>query len=142
MPCTTTVDPKVDYKLHNSAAFRFPAGPPLDLIADSGGHHVFAAIGGTMIGLSAVGVVFGSLVMANVFASVPMATTAAEDKANQQTRNGDTVAGIVVLGISAAVCVVGVVFLGIHPPSSLTTTAGVRIVKRSGPALTPRGLVF
>jgi len=142
MPCTTTVDPKVDYKLHNSDAFRFPAGAPLDLIADTGGHRAFRAIGWTMIGLSIAGVALGSLVAGGIFTSNSMAETPDEQKAQQQTRNSNLVAGLTIVGVSAAVLTVGIIFCAIHPSASLTTSSGVRLVKHSGPTLTLRGLAF
>jgi hypothetical protein len=37
---------------------------------------------------------------------------------------------------------VGIIFCAIHPSASLTTSSGIRLVKRRGPTLTPRGLVF
>jgi hypothetical protein len=142
MPCSTTVDPKVDYKLHNTGAFRFPAGAPLDLIADSGGHRVFRAIGWTMIGLSLAGVVLGSLVAGNVFTGDPMPETPEEQKAQQQTHSSNVAEGLAIIGVSAAVLVTGIVFCAIHPSGTLTTSTGVRLVKHTGPTLTPRGFVF
>jgi hypothetical protein len=142
MPCSTTVDPKVDYKLHNSNAFRFPAGATLNLVADSSGRRVFRAIGGTMIGVAGVGIIFGGLVLANVFTGDPTPETPQEQKAQQQTHSSNAVAGGTVLGLSAAVLTAGIVFCAIHPSPTLTTSTGVRIVKNSGPTLTPRGLVF
>ncbi len=142
MPCTTTVDPKIDYKLHNSDPFRFPAGPALDLTVDSGGHRVFLGIGWTLIGVSAATIAVGSLVMANVFSGNPMPETPAEQKAQQQTQNGNIVAGATLLGAAAALLTVGIIFCAIHPSSTLTTSTGQRLVKRGVPWLTPRGLVF
>jgi hypothetical protein len=129
MPCSTTVDPKIDYKLYNSDPFRFPAGPPLDLVADSGGRAVFRAIGGTMIGVASAGIIVGALVAANVFGSTPTAQTPAEQKANQQTQSSDLAAGLTIAGVSALVLTVGIVFCAIHPSPSLTTSTGQRLVK-------------
>ncbi len=137
MPCSTQVDPKIDYKLHNSDTFRFPAGPPLDLTADSGGRHVFRALGGTMIGVASGGIILGSLIAAGVFGSNPTAQTPAEQKASQQTQNSNFGAGFTVVGISVAVLTVGIVFCAIHPSATLTTSTGQRLVK-----LATRGLVF
>jgi hypothetical protein len=142
MPCSTTVDPKVDYKLHNSNAFRFPAGATLNLLADTGGHRVFRAIGGTMIGVASVGIVVGALFASNVINGGPTPQTPQEQNAQQQTHSHNLVAGGTTIGLSAAMLTAGIIFCNIHPSATLTTSTGVRLVKNSGPTLTPRGFVF
>jgi hypothetical protein len=145
MPCTTTVDPKIDYRLRNSVAFRFPAGPALDVVEDTGGRGAFRAIGWTMIGLSVAGGVVGTLVATNVFSSSQTANTPEEQQASQSS--GHVAAGAAILGVSAAVLITGIVFCALHPSPTLTTSKGVRLVERGEPldsavALTPHGLLF
>jgi len=129
MPCSTTVDPKIDYKLHSSDPFRFPAGPPLDLVADTGGRRVFRAVGGTMIGVASAGGILGTLVAAGVFSSNPTAQTGPEQKAASQTQSNDLAAGFTIIGVSTAMLVVGIVFCALHPSPTLTTNTGQRLLK-------------
>jgi hypothetical protein len=147
MPCSTTIDPKIEYRLYDSPAFRFPsATTALDAVADTGGRGTFRAIGGTMTALSGVGVVLGALVAANVFSSGPTPNTPEEQ--NQASESGHHVAaGLGILGASAALLTAGIVFCALHPSSTLTTSTGVRILKRDSPrtpsvALTAHGFVF
>jgi hypothetical protein len=145
MPCSTTVDPKIDYRLRNSSAFRFPAGPALDVVEDTGGRGAFLAIGWTMIGVSVAGGVVGTLVATNVFSSSHTADTPEERQASQS--NGHVAAGAAILGVSAAVLITGIVFCALHPSPTLTTRQGVRLVKRDTPlekavSLTTHGFSF
>lgn len=142
MPCSTAVDPKVDYKLYNSDPFRFPRSGPLDLVVDNGARRAFRTVGAIITPLSAVGIVFGILVAANVFDNDGTANTAAEKQAVSNAQSANLVSGLTLLGASIAVMTVGFVFLGIHPAPSMTTRAGDRIVKHTGPRLTATGLVF
>jgi hypothetical protein len=129
MPCSTTVDPKIDYKLHNSDPFRFPPGQPLDLVVDSGGRRIFRGIGGALIGVSGVGVLLGTLAAANVFTGNPMPETPAETKVQQATESSNLTTGLIIIGASVAVLTVGIIFCALHPSSTLTTSTGIRIVK-------------
>jgi len=147
MPCTTTVDPKVDYKLHNTGAFRFPAGGPLDLIADTGGGRTFRAIGWTMIGVSLVAWIPGLLFEVGAFSGGQTAETPAEMQQKHQQDSANTVTAIVFYSISAALLATGIIFTNIHPSGSLTTSSGQRLVKLGVPltkklTLTPAGIVF
>jgi hypothetical protein len=138
MPCSTTVDPKIDYRLHNSDAFRFPAGPPLDLVADSGGRRTFQAIGWTLVSVSLVSWIPGLLFQLNAFDGSNAVTPAEQ---THSSSNG-AIAGVF-YGVSGALLVAGIIFVAIHPSASLTTADGARrIVKRSGVTLTPTGLSF
>jgi hypothetical protein len=139
MPCTTTVDPKVDYKLSNSAGFRFPQGKPLDLIADTGHHRVFVAIGWTMIGVSLVSWLPG---LAIQLSNGSTARTPAEMQQQQQQQSSSLAAALTFYIGSGVLFVAGIVVANIHPPSTLVTTDGQRIVKRSPVTLTPTGLAF
>jgi len=145
MPCSTTVDPKIDYKLRNSSAFRFPAGPALDVVEDTGGRGAFRAVGWTMIGVSVAGGVVGTLIATKVFSSSQPANTPQERQASQGS--GHVAAGAAILGVSAAALITGIVFCALHPSSTLTTSKGVRLVERGAPlekawALTTHGLSF
>jgi hypothetical protein len=142
MPCTTTVDPKVDYKLTNSGAFRFPAGKPLDLIADTGHHRVFVAIGWTMIGVSLVSWLPG---LAFQLSGPGMARTPAEMQQQQQQQSSNTAAALAFYIGSGVLLVAGIIITNIHPASTLVTADGLRLVKRSPKkpfTLTPTGLAF
>jgi hypothetical protein len=147
MPCSTSVDPKIDYRLHNTDTFRFPAGPPLDLVVDGGGRRVFRGIGWALIGLSLAATIVGSLVWADVFSGNPTAVTGPEMTAQKQTENSNMIAGITIVGVSAATLTVGIVFCALRPSATLTSSTGVRLVKQGIPlghstALTIHGLVF
>jgi hypothetical protein len=145
MPCSTTVDPKIDYRLRNSSAFRFPAGPVLDVVEDTGGRGAFRAIGWTRIGVSVAGGVVGTIVATHVFSSSQTAHTPEEQQASQSS--GHVAAGAAILGVSAAVLITGIVFCALHPSPTLTTSKGVRLVQRGMPlekavSLTTHGLLF
>jgi hypothetical protein len=133
MPCSTTVDPKIDYRLHDSDPFRFPSGHPLDLVADSGGRPLFRALGWTSIGLALAAVPIGILAATGAFSNDATPHTSLE----QQQQSSNMVVGMTILGVSAALLTAGVILCAIHPSSSLATTSGQRIVK-----LTTRGLAF
>ncbi|HEY1958761.1 MAG TPA: hypothetical protein VGH28_24265 [Polyangiaceae bacterium] len=138
MPCTTAVDPKIEYKLRNSDAFRFPAGPPLDLVETGGGHRVLSAIGWTMITTSLIAAPFGLAINLGAFdAQGGTPRTPQEMAAHQALASTDTNVAIAFYTVSAALLITGIVLTSLHPSSTLSTTSGRRIVE-----LTPRGLVF
>jgi hypothetical protein len=147
MPCTTTVDPKVDYKLHNTDAFRFPAPGPLDLIADTGGHRIFSAIGWTLTGVGLAASIPALLIQLNLFSGGGTARTSAEMTAQSSQRNSNTIDAIVIYSVAGAMLVAGIIIRGIHPPGTLTTSTGQRLVKLGVPltkklTLTPTGIIF
>lgn len=131
MPCTTTVDPKISYKLHNSDPFRFPSGArSLDLVADIGSRRRNA---GWAVGLLTTGIVVASLSpLPFVLLDGSTATTA----------------GWITVGVGAAMIIGGIVLLAVGPSTTLTTTSGQRIAKQPGIRLpgnitfTPAGFVF
>jgi hypothetical protein len=136
MPCTTTVDPKTGYKLHNSNMFHFPSGPgQVDLVADIGSGRRLRTGGVWAIVLGASVIPIGAVVYAGVF-SENGATTA--DKAG----------GGAIIGIATALVIGGIVMIAVGPSSTLTTTSGQRLAREpslplsSKVALTPHGLVF
>ena len=142
LPCTTTVDPKITYKLHNSDPFRFPPGPrSLDLVADYRGRRRAAAIGWTMNGLALAGAVVG-LVLVGVSAAGPGPGQSAS------AVSSDTTAGWITVAISAALLVGGIVVLATSPSTTVTTTNGVPIARApsirlpGNLRLTPSGITF
>ena len=146
-PCSTTVDPKIDYKLRNSDPFRFPAGPPLDLVENSGGRRTYSAIGWTLISVSLIAWIPGLLFQVGAFDGGDSSARTPAEQASQHGSN-NVVAGVI-YGVSGAMLVAGIVLASIHPSSSLTTVDGLRrIAKRGGIpitdglTLTPTGLAF
>jgi len=129
MPCTTKVDPKIDYKLYNSDAFRFPAGPPLALIVDTSQRSTLRALGGTMIGVGAAGAIVAALDAAGLFSSNPTPQTPQEQTASSNTKSADLALGLTILGASAAVLTVGIVLCALHSSPTLTTSTGQRLVE-------------
>jgi hypothetical protein len=147
MPCTTTVDPKVDYKLHNSDPFRFPAGHSLDLVAESSGRRTYSTIGWTLIGISLVAWIPGLLFQVGAFSNNATPRTPAEMQQQSAQQGTNMAIGLVFDGASAAMLVAGIIFTALHPSGTLSTTSGQRLVKLGIPlskklTLTPAGLVF
>ncbi len=143
MPCSTSVDPKIDYKLYNSDPFRFPQNRGvLDLTVDNSARRGFRTAGAVMAPVGGVGIVFGILYAANVFSSLGTPNTPAEQQAVSSAQSANLAGGLVILGASVAVMTIGFVFLALHPSPTMTTRAGDRIVKRDGIKITPAGVVF
>jgi hypothetical protein len=138
MPCTTTVDPKTSYRIHNSDAVRFPSGPgSLDLVADIGSRQRNKVVGTWLLVIGAALVPLGALLTVGIIdGHIGAATTT------------DKVAGGTMLAACGGLVVAGIVLLAVGPTSTLTTTSGQRIAREpslrlpGGLALTPSGVVF
>jgi len=147
MPCTTSVDPKIDYKLYDSDPFRFPAGPPLDLVANGSGRRTLQSVGWTLVTVSLLAWIPGLLFQVGVFDSGDSSARTPAEQAH--TQSSDNVAAGLIYGAAGAMLVAGIVLLVVHPSPSLSTSDGLRrIVKRGGIplgddlTLTPTGLSF
>ena len=145
MPCTTTVDPKLMYKLHNSDPFRFPAGQrSLDMVADIGSRRRNAGLG---LGLVLTGGIVAAtalpLILTGMFESGWPTTPP-----SQSTQSSNNTAAWVTGAVCGAMVLAGIVILVVGPSTTLTTTSGQRIAKRPGIpftksiSLTPSGLTF
>jgi hypothetical protein len=142
LPCSTTVDPKGNYKLHNTDPFQFPRGDgTLDLVADIGSHRTNAGWAWALIGVGIAGVSTGPFLLVNWDPTTP-------DGKSKPLDPGLKTAGWSIIGASAALIIGGIVLLAVGPSTTLKTTSGVRIAREpSIPlpghlALTPSGLVF
>jgi hypothetical protein len=142
LPCTTTVDPKGSYKLHNTDPFQFPrSAGTLDMVADIGSRRKNAGWAWALIGLGIAGVSTGPFLLVNWD---PMTA----DGKPKPLDPGLKTAGWSIIGGSAAAIIAGVVLLVAGPSTTLTTTTGTRIAREpSIPlpghlALTPSGLAF
>ena len=100
MPCSTTVDPKVDYRLHNSDPFRFPAGPPLNLTADTVDNSQRDRWHDDQRSLQRV--VLGARCRGRVQQQPEPAKPRRNKKASNQTQGNNFAAGFTILGVSAA----------------------------------------
>jgi hypothetical protein len=100
---------------------------------------VFVAIGWTMIGVSLVSWLPG---LAIQLSNGSTARTPAEMQQQQQQQSSSLAAALTFYIGSGVLFVAGIVVANIHPPSTLVTTDGQRIVKRSPVTLTPTGLAF
>jgi hypothetical protein len=142
MPCTTTVDPKGNYKLHNTDPFQFPrSSGPLDLVADIGSRRRNAGWAWALIGLGIAGVSTGPFLLVNWDPTT-------EEGKPKPLDPGLKTAGWTIIGASAAFTIAGIILLTVGPSTTLTTTSGVRIAKDpvlrlpGHLALTPSGLAF
>jgi hypothetical protein len=142
MPCTTTVDPKGNYKIHNSDVFRFPSGPgSVDLVADIGSRQKNRTLATWLIILGATVAPLGGILAAGII----------DDHLQSGPTVADKAGGGAILGASIGMIVAGVVLLAVGPTSTLTTTSGQRIAQQpsirlpglgANVALTPTGFVF
>ena len=129
MPCSTTVDPKLTYKLHNSNPFHFPAGSQnLDLVADIGSsrRNVGWGLALTITGATVAGVVL-PLIFSGMFESGWPTTPP-----SASTESANNTAAWVTAGVCGAMVIGGIVLLAVGPSSTLTTTSGQRIAKSPG----------
>jgi hypothetical protein len=67
--------------------------------------------------------------------------------AQSSQRNSNTIDAIVIYSVAGAMLVAGIIIRGIHPPGTLTTSTGQRLVKLGVPlttklTLTPTGIIF
>jgi hypothetical protein len=142
MPCTTSLDPKVQYKLHGSDPFGLPQKGNLDLVADYSKRRAFHTTGSWLLAPGVLALIAGPLTMgvgAGINAQDAMGPVAKQG-------GGQTAVdvGAVILGGGLLFTVLGAVFLAVHWSPTLTTRGGDTIVsKRASPIkLTPTGFVF
>jgi hypothetical protein len=140
IPCTTTIDPKTNYMLHDSEPFRFPAGSgPLDLVAHSAGRRAMGSWGGALILLGTTALVVASPILF----FVPV-----QSDGPGNSKPLDSIVGWTNVAVSGSMIVAGIILLAARPSTSLTTIDGHRIVEEpSIPlpghlALTSSGLAF
>jgi len=129
MPCTTTVDPKLSYKLHNSDPFRFPAGSgSLDLVADIGSTRRNQGWGwGLILTGGTVGATMLPLILSGMFES----GWPTKDP-SPSTQSANDTAAWVTGAVCGAMIVTGIILLAVGPSTTLTTTSGQRVAKRPG----------
>jgi hypothetical protein len=136
------VDPKTKYKIHDSDPFQFPVGAKsLDLVADIGSHRRQVGLGA---GLLLTGIIAGATFTPLIFAGIFDGSVGSDSGLS----SGSKEAGWIVIGLSSALVVGGIVLMVVGPTSTLTTTSGERIAREprvpihGDLALTPSGFVF
>ncbi len=142
MPCTTALDPKVQYKLHGSDPFLFPRTGNLDLVADYSKRRAFHTAGAWLLTPGVLAMIAGPLTM-GIGAGVN-AQDAMVSSSKQGTGQTAVDVGAVVGGVGLAMTVLGIVFLAVHWSPTLATRNGETVVsKRQSPIkLTPTGFTF
>jgi hypothetical protein len=142
MPCTTALDPKVQYKLHGSDPFLFPRRPNLDLVADYSKRRGFHTAGAWLLAPGILALLAGPLTMG---IGAGMNAQDALGPVSQQGGGQTAVyVGAVIGGAGLLLTVLGAVFLAVHWSPTLETRSGETVVsKHTSPIkLTPTGLVF
>jgi hypothetical protein len=142
MPCTTTLDPKVQYKLHGSDPFVLPQKANLDLVADYSKRRAFRTAGTWLLTPGIIGLLAGPMIMgvgAGINAQDAMGPVAQRGGGQEAVDVGG-----IITGAGLALTILGAVFLAVHWSPTLTTRSGETITsKRSPPIrLTPTGFVF
>lgn len=143
MPCTTTLDPKVQYKLHGSDPFGFPQRGNLDLVADYSKRRAFRTAGSWMVGLGVLALIAGPLTMgigAGINAEDAMEPTPPKQGGGQTAVD----VGGAILGGGVLFTILGAIFLAARWSPTLTTRGGDTIVSKHAPpiTLTPTGFAF
>ena len=142
MPCTTTLDPKVQYKLHGSDPFVFPQKHDLDLVADFSKRRAFHTAGAWLLGTGLLAAVAGPMVM-GIGAGIN-----AQDALGPVSKQGGgqtaVDVGAVITGVGVTFTILGIVFLATHWSPTLSTRSGETIVSkhRSPITITPSGFTF
>ena len=143
MPCSTTVDPKVSYKLHNSDPFRFPAGArSLNLVVDYSARRRSQVLGWLMFGLGGAAFVGGAAFFAVGATGPQPGTTTCSDCSGFQT------GGEIAMVAGGVLMATGLVIALSAPSTVIATTSGERIAKApsirlpGSLRLTPSGFVF
>ena len=142
MPCTTTLDPKVQYKLHGSDPFLLPRGSNLDLVANYSTRRAFHTAGSWLLAPGVLALLAGPLTM-GIGAGIN-----GEDALGPSSKQGGgqtaVDVGAVIGGAGLALTVLGIVFLAVHWSPTLTTRGGDTLVsKHESPIkLGPAGIGF
>ncbi len=142
MPCTTTLDPKVQYELHGSDPFFFPQTRDLNLVADYSKRRAFHIAGTWLLTPGILAALAGPFVM-GIGAGIN-AQDAMDPSSKQGTGQPAVDVGAVMLGAGVTLAVLGIVFLAVHWSPTLTTRSGETLVSKHRPPIqvTPTGFTF